>query len=121
MLEVCESTEVLNSPCCWTLIYVELKGEGGGGVEHVTLMACDIGGNTTILDKNLGTLWKILLPFAILLYPRNFAITPQHYRGKGACIGVSRIFGEDSRTNSLKQCPISNGRCCSRIKMLFTV
>ena len=61
------------------------------------------------------------LPFAILLYPRNFAITPQHYRGKGACIGVSRIFGEDSRTNGLKQCPISNGRCCSRIKMLFTV
>ena len=40
--------------------------KGGGGVEHVTLMACDIGGNTTILDKNLGTLWKILLPFVPL-------------------------------------------------------
>ena len=55
----------------------------------------------TILDKNLETLWKILLPFvfpllfAMLLYPPNFAITSQHCRGKGTCIVVSRIFGED--------------------------
>ena len=26
-------------------------------------MACDIGGNNTILDKNLETVWKSLLPF----------------------------------------------------------
>ena len=55
----------------------------------------------TILDKNLETLWKILLPFvfplpfAVLLQPRNFAITSQHCRRKGTCIGVSRIFGQD--------------------------
>ena len=35
------------------------------------------------------------LPFAMLLQPRNFAITSQHCRGKGTCIGVSGIFGED--------------------------
>ena len=57
--------------------------------------------DTTILDKNLETLWKILLtfvfplPFALLLEPRNVAITDQHCRGKGTCIGVSWIFGED--------------------------
>ena len=59
------------------------------------------------------------LLFALFLQPRNFSITCQHYRGKGTCIGVSRIFVEDCRTNSLKQCPIHNGRCCSRIKILF--
>ena len=57
-----------------------------------------------ILDKNLETLWKILLPsvfplpFAMLSYPRNFAITSHHLnklQGEGTCIGVSGIFGED--------------------------
>ena len=57
--------------------------------------------DTTILDKNLETLWKILLPFvfplpfATLLQPCNFEVTSQHCRGKGTCIGVSGIFGED--------------------------
>ena len=55
----------------------------------------------TILDKNLETLWIILLPFdfplpfAMLLQPRNFTITSQHCRGKATCIGISWIFGED--------------------------
>ena len=62
----------------------------------------EIENQPTISDKNLQTLWKILLllvyphlPFAMLLQPCNFTITSQHCRGKGVCIGVSRIFGED--------------------------
>ena len=56
------------------------------------------------------------LPFCTVVVT---TITCQHCRGKWTCTGVSRIFGEDCRTNSLKQCPINNGRCCLRIKMLL--
>ena len=48
--------------------------------------------HATISEKNLETLWKILFPF-LSSFP--FAITSQHCRGKGECMGVSMIFGED--------------------------
>ena len=59
----------------------------------------------TIFDKTLKHFGKFPsffllfpLPFAMLLWTRNFAITST-LLSKGKCMGVSRIFGEESRLN----------------------
>ena len=71
----------------------------------------------TISDKNLEPLWQTKtlrnfgkfrsLSFSLSLLQcfyshDNVVITSQHYRGKGTCMGVSRIFGEHSNSLWLK-------------------